>query len=64
MSRALTAAERAAAEDHEWELDRVAWNLPQQQEPVGDASEDSVSEPPDEATPKARESRGRTDELG
>ena len=48
MSRALTAAERAAAKDHEWELDRVAWNLPQQQEPVGDSSEDGVSEPPDD----------------
>ena len=64
MSRALTAAEQAAADEREWELDRVAWNLPSEREPVGDASQGDEAEPSDEATPQARESRERTDEFG
>jgi hypothetical protein len=64
LSRALTAAEQAAADDHEWELDRVAWNLPLERDPVDDTAQEDEAEPSDEATPQAREAREGTDEVG
>ena len=50
MTEALSAGDRAAAAEREWELNRKAWNLPQglaQTAPsVPLASEESIEGPP------------------